>query len=121
MTTNIYLDFATESTPKVIFAKQGDSDRSVEIHPLVNGTPIIWASGMTAELHIRGADGFARTISATVTRVNGELKIIADLSASALSASGTAVAECSITSDSKVLTSESFYINVREAYPGGNS
>ena len=119
MTTNIYLDYAAETTPKVMFAKQFDSDRTVVIYPLVGGSPMLWASGITAELHVRRADGTADTIACSVGRNNGEITITADLSVSSLSVPGMAVAECSIASDQKVLTSESFYINVREACADG--
>ena len=120
MTTDIYLDFATESTPKVIFAKQGDSDRSIMIHPLVRGTLMTWVSGMTAELHIHGADDSAVTISGTIGKSNGVVTVAADLSTNALSAPGMAAAECSIECDSKILTSETFYINIRPSYGEGD-
>lgn len=122
MDTHIYLDFAAESAPKVLFAKQGDSDRTIVIHPLVNGVGMSYVNGMTATLNIRRPDGTTSTISGTVAD-NRRMTITATITSSALSVPGMAVADCSVsasrTNETAVLTSESFYINVREACADG--
>ena len=115
MTTTVYLDFAKETTPIVIFAKQNDSDRTLNVYPLINGLAPEYENGTTGELHLRRSDGTEATISAT-SHIGRETYFSIDLTADALSVAGMIEADFSTTYSGMRTTSQSFYINVRETF-----
>lgn len=117
MTTKIYLDFAKETTPLVIFAKQYDSDRSLTIIPLENGAPFTDEQLTSAELCIEKPDGSYVTATASVPS-GREDELTVSIPAEALSVAGIAKAEIKMSSSSLELSSQLFYINIRESARG---
>ena len=111
---NITLDFARSTMPVTVFAKQYDKDtRKIEITPLNNGAPYSLESGVTARLQMTKHDGTTVINNATIA----SSKITVTLTAQALTAAGTAVAEIGLYKGSTLLTSQTFYIEVqRGAY-----
>lgn len=108
--SKIYLDFGRSTLPITVFAKQYDQEsRYVEIVPLNSGQPYALESGTVARLQVTKADGTQVINEATID--GGE--IYAELTAQALAAEGVAVAEIGLYKNSSLLTSQSFYIDVK--------
>ena len=108
---NITLDFARSTMPVTVFAKQYDKDtRKIEITPLNNGAPYSLESGVTARLQMTKHDGTTVINNATIA----SSKITVTLTAQALTAAGTAVAEIGLYKGSTLLSSQTFYIDVQK-------
>lgn len=108
--SKIYLDFGRSTLPITVFAKQGDQEsRFVEITPLNLGQPYTLEEGTTARLQVTKADSTQVINDAEIT----DGKIYAELTAQALAAEGVAVAEIALYKNSSLLTSQSFYIDVK--------
>ena len=108
--SKIYLDFGRSTLPITVFAKQGDQEsRFVEITPLNLGQPYELEEGTTARLQVTKADSTQVINDAEIT----DGKIYAELTAQALAAEGVAVAEIALYKNSSLLTSQSFYIDVK--------
>ena len=114
ITTELYLDFARETIPTVVYAKQGDVGRSITVYLLENGIALAVPAGLTAELHIAKPDGTQLSIAATFG--TGRTSVSADFSDDALSVAGYATADIAIKDGGKVLaSSQPFYILIRPA------
>lgn len=110
--SSIYLDFGRSTLPITVFAKQYDQEsRFVEVTPLNLGQPYTLEEGITARLQVTKADSTQVINDATIT--NG--KIYAELTAQALAAEGVAVAEIALYKNASLLTSQSFYIEVKSS------
>lgn len=110
--SSIYLDFGRSTLPITVFAKQYDQEsRFVEVTPLNLGQPYTLEEGVTARLQVTKADSTQVINDATIT--NG--KIYAELTAQALAAEGVAVAEIALYKNASLLTSQSFYIEVKSS------
>ena len=108
--SKIYLDFGRSTLPITVFAKQGDQEsRFVEITPLNLGQPYTLEEGTTARLQVTKADSTQVINDAEIT----DGKIYAELTAQALAAEGVAVAEIALYKNSSLLTSQSFYVDVK--------
>ena len=110
--SKIYLDFGRSTLPITVFAKQYDQEsRFVEIAPLNLGQPYELEDGVTARLQVTKADSTQVINDATIT----DGKIYAELTAQALAAEGVAVAEIALYKNASLLTSQSFYIEVKSS------
>lgn len=108
---SITLDFARGTMPVTVFAKQYDKDtRKIEITPLNNGSPYSIGSGITARLQMTKPDGTTVINNASIS--NGIITVT--LTAQALAAAGTAVAEIGLYQGSTLLSSQTFYIDVQK-------
>lgn len=111
ITQNINLDFARSTMPVEVFAKQHDKDtRELVINPLNSGAPYTLENGIMARFHMTKADG--KTVINNASISNGT--IVVTLTAQALAAAGTAVAEVGLYKSDTLLTSQIFYINVQK-------
>ena len=87
---SIVLDFARDTVPITVFAKQYDQHtRYVSITRLNNGTSYTIETGVTARLQMTKPDGTTVINDALIT----DNVIKAELTAQALAAEGVAVAE----------------------------
>lgn len=108
----ITLDFARNTLPVTVFAKQYDQKtRYISITPLNNGASYTIESGVTARLQMTKPDGTTVINDATIT--NNVIK--AELTAQALAVAGTAVAEIGLYRGNALLTSQTFYVDVVKA------
>ena len=108
--SKIYLDFGRSTLPITVFAKQGDQEsRFVEVTPLNLGQAYTLEEGTTARLQVTKADS---TQVINDAEISGG-KIYAELTAQALAAEGVAVAEIALYKNASLLTSQSFYIDVK--------
>lgn len=106
----INLDFARDTLPITVFAKQYDQEsRFVKVKPLNHGQPYELESGVTARLQVTKADKTQVINDATI---EGGV-INAELTAQVLAAEGVAVAEIGLYKGGSLLSSQSFYVNVR--------
>ena len=111
ITQSITLDFARSTMPVTVFAKQYDADtREIVITPLNNGAPYTLESGITARLQMTKNDGTTVINNATISSNT----ITVTLTAQALTAAGTAVAEIGLYKNSTLLSSQIFYIDVQK-------
>ena len=111
ITQSITLDFARSTMPVTVFAKQYDADtREIVITPLNNGAPYTIESGITARLQMTKNDGTTVINNATISSNT----ITVTLTAQALAAAGTAVAEIGLYKNSTLLSSQIFYIDVQK-------
>lgn len=115
MTTEIFLDVARETTPIVIFAKQNDGDRSISATLLKDGLPYNPTGSLTAEFKIKRADGTGCSGNATITSGSKYTVVSFSIPTAALSVAGIAQAEIKIRTSRNYLTTESFFLNVRES------
>lgn len=113
----IFIDFGRRTIPTTVFAKRYDSEsRYIEIMPLNNGQVYELESGVTAALQIVKPDG--KVVISTCTISDGV--ITAELSRQALAVDGIAVAEIALYKNTAVLSSQTFYIEIRDsAYIAG--
>ncbi len=110
--SNISLDFARNTMPITLFAKQFDNDtREIVITPLDRGQPYILEDGITARLQIKKPDDTQVINDAAIA--GG--KITAELTQQALAASGLATAEIGLYKGETLLTSQTFYIDIMPA------
>ena len=108
----IKLDFARDTMPITVFAKQNDANtRFIEITPLNCGQSYVLEEGITPRIQLTKADGHTVLTDATVT----DGKIIAELTEQALAAAGTAVAEIGLYKGDELLSSQVFYIDVKKS------
>ena len=114
---SIVLDFARDTVPITVFAKQYDQHtRYINITPLNNGASYTLDTGITARLQMTKPDG--TTVINDVDITNNVIK--AELTAQALAAAGVAVAEIGLYKGNELLSSQLFYINiVKSAYDEG--
>ena len=109
---SIVLDFARDTVPITVFAKQHDQHtRYVSITPLNNGASYTIDTGVTARLQMKKPDGTTVINDALIT----DNVIKAELTAQALAAEGVAVAEIGLYKNDELLSSQVFYINVVKA------
>ena len=109
---SIVLDFARDTVPITIFAKQYDQHtRYVSITPLNNGASYTIGTGVIARLQMTKPDG--TTVINNAQIINNVIK--AELTAQALAAEGVAVAEIGLYKNDELLSSQLFYINVVKA------
>lgn len=109
---SIVLDFARDTVPITVFAKQYDQHtRYVSITPLNNGASYTIGTGVTARLQMTKPDG--TTVINNALIINNVIK--AELTAQALAAAGVAVAEIGLYKNDELLSSQLFYINVVKA------
>ena len=109
---SIVLDFARDTVPITVFAKQYDQHtRYVSITPLNNGASYTIGTGVTARLQMTKPDG--TTVINNAQILNNVIK--AELTAQALAAAGVAVAEIGLYKNDELLSSQLFYINVVKA------
>ncbi len=108
---SIALDFAQNATQATVFAKQYDKDtRKIEITPLNNGSPYTIDTDVTARLQMTKNDGTTVINNAEIS--SGKITVV--LTAQALTAAGTAVAEIGLYKGSTLLSSQTFYIDVQK-------
>lgn len=114
---SIALDFAKDTEPITIFAKQGDANtRYVEITPLNDGKKYTLESGITARLHITKPDG---KIVLNDASISGSV-IKAELTKQSLAVFGMARAEIGLYKGTSLLSSQIFFIRIeRKAYDDG--
>ena len=113
----IFIDFGRHTIPTTVFAKRYDSEsRYIEIMPLNNGQKYELESGITAALQIVKPD--EKVVISPCTISDGV--ITAELSKQALAVDGIAVAEIALYKNTAVLSSQTFYIEIRDsAYIAG--
>ena len=110
--TNITLDFAKQTFPIVVFAKQYDyNSRKIAITPLNNGLAYSIEEGITARIQATKPDG--KTVINDCTIKNG--KIIAEMTAQLLTVDGRVKAEIGLYQDDYCLSTQIFYICVEES------
>lgn len=111
---SISLDFGRDTVPITVFAKQNDTKtRYIEITPLNRGQAYTLEDGITPRLQLTKADG--HTVIDDAETKDGV--IIAELTPQALAAEGVAVAEIGLYKGEELLSSQTFYIDVkRTAY-----
>lgn len=114
MTTEIFLDVACENTPVVVFAVQNDGDRVIAVTLLKNGTPYTPSGSSSAEYKIKRADGTGCSGNATLTIGSKYTTVTFALPTAALTVAGIARAEVKLKTSGNYLTTEPFFINVRE-------
>ena len=114
---SITLDFGRNTIPTTVFAKRYDSEsRFIKITPLNNGQSYALDNGITAALQIVKPDG--KVVISDCTISDGA--ITAELSKQALAVNGIATAEIALYKDTAVLSSQTFYIEVKDsAYIAG--
>lgn len=114
---SITLDFGRNTIPTTVFAKRYDSEsRFIKITPLNNGQSYTLDGGITAALQIIKPDG--KTVINSCTISDGI--ITAELSKQALAVNGIATAEIALYQNTAVLSSQTFYIEVKDsAYIAG--
>ena len=111
LTHSIALDFGRDTLPITIFAKQYDKEsRFVEIVPLECGKDYTLESGVTARLQLTKPDG--HTVLKTATIANGVIKV--ELTEQTLAVAGTAVAEIGLYKGNSLLSSQIFYIEIKD-------
>ena len=116
MTTEIFLDFAKETTPVIVYAKQGDGARVISATLLNNGVPYTPSGSVTATFRIKRSDGSgAASGNATLTTGTRYTVVTFTIPAAALSMAGITTAEIVLTSSNNDLSTQPFYINVRES------
>lgn len=116
MTTEINLDFAKETTPVIVYAKQGDGDRTIAATLFQNGLPYTPTGSPSATFRIKKPDG-SGAASGNASITTGQRYTVATFTipAAALSMAGIATAEIVLTSGNNDLSTEPFYINIRES------
>lgn len=114
---SITLDFGRNTIPTTVFAKRYDSEsRFVKITPLNNGQSYTLDDGITAALQIVKPDGKAVISDCAIS----DGIITAELSKQALAVNGIATAEIALYKDTAVLSSQTFYIEIKDsAYIAG--
>ena len=113
----IFIDFGRHTIPTTVFAKRYDSEsRFIKITPLNNGQSYTLDNGITAALQIVKPDGKVVINDCTIS----DGVITAELSKQALAVNGIATAEVALYKDTAVLSSQTFYIEVKDsAYIAG--
>ena len=112
ITNTISLDFGRETLPIRVFAKQGDvNSRIVEIMPLNLGLPMTIPAGTTARLQATKPDSTQVVNDCTIS----DGKIYAELTAQVQSVAGIVVAEIGLYNGDTLLSSQIFYVNVKES------
>ena len=108
----INLDFARDTLPITVFAKQYDQEsRFVKVKPLNHGQPYELENGVTPRLQLTKSDGHTVLNDATIE--SGV--IVVELTPQALAAAGVAVAEIGLYKGNALLSSQIFYIDVERA------
>ncbi len=108
----INLDFGRSTLPITVFAKQYDKEsRYIEIVPLNCGQGYTIESGVTARLQLTKADG--HTVINDCEIENGVIK--AELTEQCLAAFGIATAEIGLYKGTSLLSSQTFYIDVKKS------
>jgi len=108
----ISLDFGRDTLPITVFAKQYDQNsRFVQISPLNCGQTYTLESGITARLQLTKPDGHTVINDATISNNI----ITAELTAQVLAVEGTAVAEIGLYKNNALLSSQTFYIDIKKA------
>lgn len=115
MTTEINLDFAKETTPVIVYAKQGDGDRTIAATLFQNGSPYTPTGSPSATFRIKRPDGSGAASGNATLSVARYTVATFTIPAVALSMAGIATAEIVLTSGSNDLSTEPFYINIRES------
>ncbi len=114
----INLDFARNTIPIKVFAKQYDQKtRYIEITPLKFGQKYTIESGVTVRLQLTKPDKTTVITDATIT--NNIIK--AELSYQALAAAGTVTAEIGLYKAETLLSSQVFYIDVEKSAYDANA
>lgn len=109
---SIALDFARETLPITVFAKQYDKEsRTIAISPLNNGQNYALESGTTARLQLTKADGYTVINDCTVE----DGVIMAELTEQCLVTAGVATAEIGLYKGTALLSSQTFYIDVKKS------
>ena len=112
ITNTISLDFGRETLPIRVFAKQGDvNSRIVEITPLNLGLPMTIPAGTTARLQATKPDSTQVVNDCTIS----DGKIYAELTAQIQAVAGIVVAEIGLYNGDTLLSSQIFYVNVKES------
>ena len=112
ITTTLTLDFARNTSPPVIYAKQDDSkSRFLKITLTENGMPYTLESGVTACIRALKPDNTAIFNNATI---NSNV-ITAELTEQMLTAPGFVIAEISLYKNSTLLSTQYFYLNVERS------
>ena len=107
----INVDFANDENQEIIWAKQGDQEtRFVEITPLDNGQRYQLGDGITARFQATKPDG--TTVLNDCTIEGG--KVIVELTYQTLALAGAVGAEIGLYKDTELLSSQIFFINVKE-------
>ena len=110
--STIRLDFAQDTPPVFVFAKQGDQEsRFVEIVPLNGGLPYTLEAGIDAKIGATKPDGTTVLNNCTIS----DGKIYAPLTAQTLAAFGIVKAEIGLFQNDSLLSSQVFYVNVRQS------
>ena len=115
---SIALDFARETLPITVFAKQYDKEsRTIAISPLNNGQNYALESGTTARLQLTKADGYTVINDCTVE----DGVIMAELTEQCLVTAGVATAEIGLYKGTALLSSQTFYIDVKKSAYDANA
>ena len=109
--TSISLDVSRSTAPPIVFAKQGDSSRYVNITITDSGKPYTLDSGITARIRAVKADKKAVFNNATIENN----VIVAELTEQILAVEGYVIAEISLYKESSLLTTQYFYIAVQRS------
>lgn len=109
--TSISLDVSRSTAPPIVFAKQGDSSRYVNITITDNGKPYTLDSGITARIRAVKADKKAVFNNATIENN----VIVAELTEQILAVEGYVIAEISLYKENSLLTTQYFYIAVQRS------
>lgn len=112
--TTLYIDFVKESTPVVIFAKQNDNSRALEIFLLMNGLPIETQGVSSASIRITSASGGQTEAVGTISGTRNPYLSVT-IPPAALTSPGMAAAEVVLYAASSIISSQLFYINVQGA------
>lgn len=112
ITTKINLDFAKDPSKEYVWAKQGDQEtRFVEVIPFDNGQAYTLTGGITARVGATKPDG--TTVLDDCTISGGH--IIVELTAQMLAVAGILVAEVQLYDGTELLSSQIFYVKVKES------
>ena len=112
ITTKINLDFAKDPSQEYVWAKQGDQEtRFVEVIPFDNGQAYTLTGGITARVGATKPDG--TTVFDDCTISGGH--IIVELTAQMLAVAGILVAEVQLYDGTELLSSQIFYVKVKES------
>lgn len=114
---SFFLDFARDTMPVTVFAKQNDNmSRVLEIQPTNKGQTYPLDSGVTAKLFVTRRDKHIVPIDGVIA----DGRITVELTQEALKVPGQAVAEIALFQGETVLSSQVFHINVMAtAYESG--
>lgn len=111
-TTELLLDISRNTTPPIVYAKQGDKNsRSVSITLLENGKPYTLGNNITARIKALKPDDKAVFNNATIL----ENKIIVELTEQTLAEPGLVIADISLYDDNSILSTHYFYIRVERS------